>query len=156
MGEAAQAGALPEVDNRGPSLVNWVHAAINDGVVALLEDAARYGETVKTDAEVVEIFDQKRRRRWERSWKLIESTGISLKVSVQVSADTDDALIDARVGTYVAARGVPPWITRRRTGLEVDSEVDAEQRELFKQFFLSHIAEEVAQQRAEDISVSAL
>lgn len=149
---AATNGSLPELGNRGPSLVNWVAGAIDDGVVGLLERVARVGETVKTETAVTVIFDAKRRRRWERSWKLIENTGINLKVAVEVAADADDALIDARVGSCVVARGVPPWIARRRAGVDVSAQVDEEQRRLFSQFFLDNIATEVAQQRAEDFA----
>lgn len=150
LGANADAGSLPELENRGASLVDWVADAINDGVVAMLESTARDGETVKPEDEVTVIFDANRRRRWERSWKLIENTGVSLKVSLQVAADADDALVDARVGTYVVARGVPPWVTRRRARVEVTGQVDVAQRELFRQFFLSHIASEIRQQRADE------
>jgi hypothetical protein len=150
LGANADARSLPELENRGASLVDWMADAINDGVVAMLESTARDGETVKNEDEVTVIFDANRRRRWERSWKLIENTGVSLKVSLQVAADADDALVDARVGTYVVARGVPPWVTRRRARVEVTGQVDVEQRELFRQFFLSHIASEIRQQRADE------
>jgi hypothetical protein len=150
LGAEAAARSLPELENRGASLVDWVADAISDGIVAMLESTARDSETVKTEEDVIVIFDAHRRRRWERSWKLIETTGVSLKVSLQVAADTDDALVEARVGTYVVARGVPPWVTRRRAKVEVTSQVDAEQRELFRQFFLTHVAGEITQQRADE------
>lgn len=150
LGEGADPASLPELDNRGPSLVDWMADAISDSIVAMLESSARESETVRTEEEVTLIFDAYRRRRWERSWKLIENTGVSLKVSLQVAADSDDALVDARVGTFVVARGVPPWVTRRRAGVEVTSQVDAEQRELFRKFFLDHIAKEMIQQRADE------
>ncbi|HEY7926958.1 MAG TPA: hypothetical protein VIG86_05995 [Candidatus Dormibacteraeota bacterium] len=150
LGAGADARSLPELENRGASLVDWMADAISDGVVAMLASTARESETVKTEEEVTVIFDAQRRRRWERSWKLIENTGVSIKVSLQVAADADDALVDARVGTFVVARGVPPWVTRRRAGVEVTSQVDTEQRELFEQFLLTHIAAEMAQQRADE------
>jgi hypothetical protein len=154
LGTGIEKGALPEVDNRGPSLVNWIAEELDEPVTALLERNARPGEVVKTDAEVTIIYDQNRRRRFERSWKLFESTGISIKVCIQVAADADDALVDARVGQYVVARGVPPWIARRRAGLEVDDQVDAEQRQLFRQFLVDHIASEVAEQRTADAATA--
>lgn len=150
LGENAATMALPELNNRAASLVSWIADGIDEDVTRLLGDAARRLETVKREAEVAMVLDVNRRRRWERSWKLIESTGISLKVSLQVSADSDDALIEARVGSYVVARGVPPWIARRRAGVEVSDQVDTEQRELFRSFLVDHIAEEITQQRAEE------
>jgi hypothetical protein len=155
MGADTEIGALPELENRGPSLVSWVADEIGPEVEGLLRRAARGGESVKTESAVKVIFDHKRRRRWERSWKLIEPTGISLKVALTVNEDEDDALIDVRVNSNVIARGVPPWIARRRAGLGVGGQVDKDQRELFHRFFINHIAEEVAAQRTADASLSA-
>ena len=154
-GEAAERGGLPELENRGPSLVSWVADEISPDVEEILRGVARRGETVKTDREVAVIFDHNRKRRWERSWKLIEPTGISIKVGLSVGEEGDDALIDVRVGSNVIARGVPPWIARRRAGLGVAGQVDRDQRELFHRFFVNHIAEEVALQRATDTPLSA-
>jgi hypothetical protein len=150
MGLDAEWGVLPELENRGPSLVSWVADEIGPEVEKLLHDAAHEGETVRVETEVAVVFDHKRRRRWERSWKLLEPTGMSLKISLTVKEDEDDALIDVRVGSAVIARGVPPWIARRRAGLGVGGQVDADQRELFHRFFINHIAEGIAYERKDD------
>jgi hypothetical protein len=155
LGPDVELGAMPALENRGPSLVNHVADEIGPQIVELLRAAARNGETVKADPEVAAIFDHQRRRRWERIWKLIEPTGISLTVSLTVNEDGDDALIDVRVGASVIARGVPPWIARRRAGLAVGGQADADQRELFHRFFVNHIAEAVALERAPDRGVKA-
>jgi hypothetical protein len=155
MGPGVDVGAMPELDNRGPSLVNHVADEIGPEVEKLLRATARDGETVKSESEVTVIFDHRRRRRWERAWKLIEPTGISLTVSLTVNEDEDDALIDVRVGATVIARGVPPWIARRRAGLGIGGQADADQRELFHRFFINHIAEAIALERAPDRGVKA-
>jgi hypothetical protein len=155
LGPDVELGAMPALENRGPSLVNHVADEIGPEIVELLRGAARDGETVKADSEVSAIFDHQRRRRWERSWKLIEPTGISLTVSLTVNEGEDDALIDVRVGASVIARGVPPWIARRRAGLAVGGQADTDQRELFHRFFINHIAEAVALERAPDRGVKA-
>jgi len=155
LGPGTEVGALPALENRGPSLVSWVADEIGPEVEELLRATAHDGETVKAEHEVSVIFDHKRRRRWERSWKLIEPTGISLKVSLTVKEDADDALIDVRVGSKVIARGVPPWIARRRAGLGAGAQVDADQRELFHRFFIDHIAEAVAKQRSAHSTLTA-
>jgi hypothetical protein len=155
LGPEVEWGGLPELENRGPSLVSWVADEIGPEVEGLLRSAAHAGETVKVETEVAVVFDHKRRRRWERSWKLIEPTGISLKVSLTIKEDEDDALIDVRVGSTVIARGVPPWIARRRAGLGVGGQVDADQRELFHRFFINHIAEAIAFERSADSTLSA-
>lgn len=155
LGARTETAGLPELENRGPSLVSWVADEIGPEVEGLLLAAAHDGETVKAETEVSIIFDHNRRRRWERAWKLIEPTGISIKVSLTVNEDEDDALIDVRVGSNIVARGVPPWIARRRAGLGVGGQVDAEQRELFHRFFINHIAEAIAFERSADSTLSA-
>lgn len=151
LGASARGGALPEVDDRGPSLVNFVAESIADRVVALLEGVALPGERVSREPQVTVIYDQNRRRRWERSWKLLDDTGVNIKVSLQVPEDgAGDALVDARVGSGVVARGVPPWITRRRLGQSVAPEVDRDQRELYATFMLDHLSAGVHRQRAID------
>ena len=150
LGENARTLAMPELDSRAASLVSWMADSLDADVSALLAESARANESVASDAEVTVVLDTNRRRRWERSWKLIENTGISLKVSLQVAADQDDAMVEARVGAFVVARGVPPWIARRRAGVEVTEAADAEQRDLFRRFFVDHIAAEVASQRADE------
>ncbi len=76
-------------------------------------------------------------------------------MALTVNEDEDDALVDVRVNSNVIARGVPPWIARRRAGLGVGGQVDKDQRELFHRFFINHIAEEVAAQRSADARLSA-
>jgi hypothetical protein len=137
-----------DLENRGPSLVNFVANKIGPEVEALLRATAHPGETVQSESEVSGMLDHERRRRWERSWKLVEPTGLSLKVSLSVTEGEDEAHIDVRVNSNVVARGVPPWIARRRAGVRVDSQVDADQRELFHRFLINQIAEAVAKQRS--------
>lgn len=147
LGPDTEAGALPELNNRGPSLVNWVADDIGMEVAALLRATARGRETVSSEPSVRVVFDRNRHRHWERSWKLIESTGISLKVSVTVKDDDDDALISVQVDSNVVARGVPPWIAQRRANLPIGDDGDAGQREQFRQFIIGHISTAVAELR---------
>ena len=153
LGDSTQTGAFPELENRGPSLVSWIANDLTHDVEAILRKAARHRETVKTETELAVVFDSKHQRRWERSWKLMEPTGITVKVAVSVSEEGDDALVDVRVGSNVIARGVPPWIARRRAGLTVAPGVDSAQRELYHRFFIDHISEEVALQRSASASL---
>jgi hypothetical protein len=148
LGRNTEAGAMPDLENRGPSLVNFVASKIGPEVEALLRAAAHPGETVQSESEVSAMLDHERRRRWGRSWKLLEPTGLSLKVSLSVTEGEDEAHIDVRVNSNVVARGVPPWIARRRAGVRVDSQVDADQRDLFHRFLINQIAEAVAKQRS--------
>lgn len=145
---------MPDLENRGPSLVNFVASKIGPEVEALLRATAHQGETVQSESEVSAMLDHERRRRWGRSWKLLEPTGVSLKVSLSVTEGEDEAHIDVRVNSSVVARGVPPWIARRRAGVRVDSQVDADQRELFHRFLINQIAEAVATQRSGPDSIT--
>lgn len=154
MGPSTQGAGYPELENRGPSLVSWLADELTVEIERLLAAVATTTERVVTEHELGVVFDQKRRRRWERSWKLIESTGITLKVTLSVNENGDDGLVDVRAGSNVIARGVPPWVARRRAGLTVDDQVDAQQRELFHRFILDHIAREVAVLRAQESSLA--
>lgn len=129
---------LPDLDNRGPSLVNWIASDIDDRVRALLDQVARPGERVLVDDEVILAYDHERRPRWERSWKLVETTGLVLKVSIQVD-EREDPLVTVRVGHEMVAKGVPPWIARRKQGHEVPDSVDRSQRQLFYRFLQENI-----------------
>lgn len=155
LGAGVDPATLPELHNRGPSLVSWVADDLNAEIEELLRSVARPNEEVRTERDLVVFIDHQHRRRWERGWKLMQSTGISLKVALTVSDGDDDALVEVRVGSNVIARGVPPWIARRRAGLGVEGQVDQDQRELFHRFFINHIAEEVALQRSSDTGVRA-
>ena len=150
LGSNTEAGAMPDLEDRGPSLVNFVANTVGAEVDALLRATARHTETVQSDSEVVVLLDHQRRRRWERNWKLLEATGMSLKVSLSVTEGGDEALVEVRVDSTVVASGVPPWIARRRAGLSVDNQVDAEQREIFQRFLVTQITEAVAQRRPAD------
>jgi hypothetical protein len=148
LGSNTEAGAMPDLEDRGPSLVNFVANQLGPEVEALLRASARQTETVQSDGEVVVLLDHQRRRRWERNWKLLESTGMSLKVSLSVTEGGDQALLEVRVDSTVVASGVPPWIARRRARLSVDSQADADQRELFQRFLVKQITEAVADRRS--------
>jgi hypothetical protein len=137
---------LPDVDNRGPSLVNWIAREIDDQVRGLLGTVAHGDERVLVDTDVALAYDHHRRPRWERSWKLVETTGLVLKVAIHVD-ERDDALVTVRVGHEMVAQGVPPWIARRHTGEDIDPELDRLRRELFYRFLEENIREAVKQLR---------
>ena len=61
------------------------------------------------------------------------------RISVVV-ADRDNALVEIRINGAVVAKGVPPWIERRRRGVDVEADIDATQRRVFYSFMLEHMA----------------
>ena len=147
IGELARdQSARPDVDDRAPSLVDWIGRDIDRDIRTLLARAARPGETVIADDAARLAHDFRRNARWERSWRLIESTGPILNVTLHVAQD-DDSLVRVRVGTETVADGVPPWIARRRDGQDVEAAIDISQRRLFYRYLEETISEAVARFR---------
>ena len=52
------------------------------------------------------------------------------RVAIEVDED-DDSVVMAHVDAELIGQGVPPWIERRRRGVSVPEQVDAEQRRSF-------------------------
>lgn len=121
---------LPDVDNRGPSLVQYVSVALDARVRALLQDSAKPQENVIADPEVTKAFDPDRTSRWERSWRLVDDTGVVVKVTAFVPEGKPDTLV-VRVGSHVVSEGVPPWISRRARGERATEEQDEASRREF-------------------------
>ncbi len=88
--------------------------------------------------------DQVRRGRWSRSWRLIDHTGLVLKVTVYTN-DDDDSTVHVLVGGVTVPCGIPPWIARRREGSDVEAAVDISQRRVFYQSLETTIAAAIAQ-----------
>ncbi len=148
IGELAKdPNGFPDINDRAPSLVNWIARDLDQSIRRLLGRAVRSGESVIVDESVRLAHDPARHARWERSWRIVEHTGLILKVTVHVSED-NDALVHVRVGTEMVADGVPPWIARRREGQEVEAAIDVSQRQLFYQFLEENISSAVLRFRA--------
>lgn len=133
----------PDINDRTPSLVNWISRELDGHIRAQLEAAARPGESVIADDAVRLSRGNDRNLRWERSWRLVENTGLVLRISINVSEE-NDALVRILVGSEMVADGIPPWIARRRMGEEVDVAIDVAQRKLFYQYLQESIAVAVA------------
>jgi hypothetical protein len=138
--------AYPDLGNRAPSLVHWVANDLDNPVREILTKLAHSGERVLSDREVTLLHDQNRQPRWERSWRLVDHTGVIVKITVMVS-DEDDALVRVRVGSEDVVRAVPPWIERRRRGLQTTADVDASQRRIFYRFIEENISATAERQR---------
>jgi hypothetical protein len=149
IGAGSQAEALPDVDNRAASLVNWVARDLTPFIDSALQAHAGPHEHLVPDPRVKVGYDRLRARRFERSWKLVDHTGVALQVSLFVSED-DDATVHIRVGAGVVAEGVPPWIERRRRRLVVSEEVDQAQRQMFYRFLQEHISSALEHTRSLD------
>lgn len=131
--------ALPDLDNRGPSLVNWVYGDIDSGMQQILTDCVGTGQRIVRDSAVTVVFDTNRRRFWERSWKLLDAVGNSVHRITVAVFEANDALVILRVDDHSIAQGVPPWIDRHRRRVEVTPSADELQRKLFYGFLLEHV-----------------
>jgi hypothetical protein len=134
------ANGVPDLEDRAPSLINWIAHDIDGPVSALLATIARRGERVIIDGYVQRTRDIIRRARWERSWRLVDDTGLVLKVSIFID-EGDDALVHVRVGELIIAEGTPPWISGRQDAVGVS--IDLAQRQRFYDALIEAIAEAV-------------
>ncbi|MFN2451302.1 MAG: hypothetical protein ABR541_03000 [Candidatus Dormibacteria bacterium] len=119
-------GSLPELENRAPSLVNYVARAIDAEVHALLQPHAAPGESLAV--EPVHVAVGTRARRWEHAWAVRTATGHDrLRVAVEVD-DHRDPELALRVGQDVVSRSIPPWIDHRLRNDDIDERRSATER----------------------------
>jgi hypothetical protein len=140
---------MPDLDNRAPSLVNWVARDLDGFITETLIDAAGPGERFVREPVVSIHAEHPGVRRYERLWKLVDHTGVRLVVAVFVSGE-EDVMVRVRVGTTTVAEGIPPWIERRSQAIEVSAATDRAQRDLFYGFLQKHILAGVQSQRARE------
>ena len=136
---------LPDLDNRSPSLANFIGDVLEPGVLELLRGLCRPGSNDQVAAEPLQVIHPAGGggRRWDRIWKLYDHTGVIVKVAVEVDEGRDPE-VDVKVGRHVVACGVPPWIARRRQGLPAsDPSEDAVERERFYAMLLADVAPRV-------------
>ncbi len=125
--------ALPDLENRSPSLADYVGDALEPRILAFLVGLRRPGSYDQVAAEPVHVIHPTAggARRWDRTWKLYDHTGVQAKVSVEVDESRDPEVL-VRVGRHVVSQAVPPWIERRRQGLPpLAPSDDSAQRERF-------------------------
>lgn len=131
--EALQAGHLPELENRVPSLVYWVGRDLDTDVPVILATLLNEndGESLVVDpVALVAGGGRTSERRWERNWKVVSHVGISQKVTLQVvEGEPDDVVL--RVGSVVVARETPPWIAAHNAGNDLDPDDDHAERRAF-------------------------
>jgi len=91
--------------------VNWIARDLDTNVRRLLTGAAKTGESVIADDTVHVARDFNRKARWEQSWRLVDHTGVILKVTIQVLEENDSWC--ASMSERRHRRRCPPWIARR-------------------------------------------
>jgi hypothetical protein len=125
-------GSMPDLENRAPSLVNWVSRDLEDVIQEIVNGyrAELGSDRLIADPVRLNFVGPERLRIWERSWKLVAHTGWSLRVGLEVD-EASDTEVAVRVGRNIVSRTTPPWIAARMRGEQVPAEVDAEQRREF-------------------------
>ena len=121
LGDQLPAG-LPEVTNRAASLAAYLGDELDERVVSILGRAAARNSEASLVNHPVRLVNTPggRDRRWQRSWNLVDSTGIVSRVAIEVD-ENNDAVVMTSVGSSRIGRGTPPWIGRRE-GDETDPE----------------------------------
>jgi hypothetical protein len=137
----------PELDNRAPSLVNWVCTELDERVRLFLMAQVTPGITEELGEERVHLVrGGDGVRRWTRSWKLFNESG-RIKVTVTVR-ESDDTTVILSVADQVLAEAIPPWIDRRIHNITVSDEQDREERRVFNEWLLDKICGAVIKERA--------
>jgi hypothetical protein len=107
----------PDLSNRSPSLVAFLGEGLDRGVRDLLGEVVRAarGESLGEDA-LIAVVGRHGSRRWVQGWKVYDSTGPLLRVSVEVDEERDPEFA-LRLNGRAILRCVPPWIEARAAGL---------------------------------------
>ena len=118
---------LPELSNRAASLAAYLGNELDDRVVNVLGRAAARNHEASLINHPVRLVSTPggRDRRWQRSWNLVDSTGVVSRVAIEVD-ESDDTVVMTSVGSSRIGRGTPPWIGRREGG-----DADPERRAAF-------------------------
>jgi hypothetical protein len=132
-GQFQMAQALPDLDNRSPSLADYVGDALEPRVLELLWGLCRPGSNDQVAAEPLRVVHPMAggTRHWDRTWKIFDHTGVIVQVAVEVH-EGHDPEVDIKVGRTLVGRAIPPWIDRRRQGLPpLSPDEDAAERRRF-------------------------
>ena len=126
LGDQLPAG-LPELNNRAASLAAYLGDELDGRVVSILGRAAARSDEASLVNHPVRLVKTPggRERRWQRSWNLVDRTGVVSRVAIEVD-ESDDAVVTTSVGSSRIGRGTPPWIASRD-----DADSDPERRAAF-------------------------
>jgi len=144
---------LPDLENRAPSLVNWVGSHVDASLRSLL---VRYSDPeARVAGSSTRPAGPPGHRKWARHWKALSSTGIDLSISLEVH-ESEDTIVFACADRVQVMGAEPPWITARRQGLELTPEQDAAARAYFYEDLIAALeAELVSRSERGGLPVSA-
>lgn len=121
----------PDRDNRAPSLLDWMARDLDPDIRSALDTVRLPGDHFTTEPAHLAHIGPQRIRAWVRTWKLMDHTGFSHWVAVDVP-EVSQTEVAIRVDGVVVARAEPPWIRARRQGITLSPEEDAEERQRFR------------------------
>jgi hypothetical protein len=138
----------PDRNNRAPSLVEWVAEDLDGDIRAELDRVKLPGDQFYAEPAHLAHIGPARVRAWVRSWKLMDHTGFSHWVTVDVP-EASQTEIAVRVDGNVVAHTEPPWIKARRDGVTLTPEEDAEQRRQFRDDLVARVREQLGKPRSQ-------
>lgn len=127
VGEAHADVPLPDLDNRAPSLANWIGRDLDAAIRTLLATGFP-SQPINVSGMVSGGLP--RERSWGWSWKVISPLGIDCSVSVTV-LEADDSVVHVAYDGKEVLAVTPPWIEARRQGQALDTVADDEARRCF-------------------------
>jgi hypothetical protein len=136
--------ALPDLENRAPSLANWIgrdlDAPIRDLLHRHFPGHGMYVTSVVNGGGV-------RERTWGRAWKLLSETGVDLSINLTVP-ENDDSTVRVIYEGRVLVEVTPPWIEARRDGVAFDPQADGEARSRFYSGILQQLEAAISATKA--------
>ncbi len=118
---------LPDLDNRAPSLANWVGRDLDAPIRTLLQTGFP-GQTMNVTSMV--SGGSWHDRTWGRSWRGISPQGVDCSVSVTV-LEADDSTVRVAYDGKEVLEVTPPWIEARRQNMTLNAETNTQQRREF-------------------------
>jgi hypothetical protein len=129
---SSRKGHLPDIDNRAPSLANWIGNDIDERMRSVVEKLIipDEGEQLIIDPVGYLYGMADKSHRWERSWKIANHTGVTIKAAIDVDEAKDNA-VRLRVGQRTINEVVPPWVEHHEKRELVAPERDESERSAF-------------------------
>lgn len=133
---------LPDLDNRAPSLLEYIARRLHASAVQLLqqEGGAHPGSAINVDPMHATMAGTPRVRGWEHRWRLLDQTGPLATVGIRIDEESDST-VQVKVDGNVVHIAQPPWISERGSGSE---EGDSARRELFDRDLVGAMTEGLA------------
>ena len=93
-----------DLGNAVPVILSWVAQEIDDEVsAAMLQIAMEWRQALVLDPVHFTLAGVRRARTWERAWKICESLGPTLRVSIFIE-EAEPGVVEALINAHQAAR----------------------------------------------------